>query len=174
MSAPRGAYNGRSPRSVRGSRCGDRRPKEPQERCHVDACFDIICDMAKERGVTLFRVVAKSATSSTLACNLCPECFCAQKEERLFRRHVVHHFDEDGASDDWKCLFTWGPYGGCPFRAAGELELRRHQAFHGDSPRPEAASVLTSILPAQQLLLQFPRSDSHLVVNLCAARGTQI
>ena len=148
----------------------DKRAKGSAESSFIDTYFDLICEMAEERGVILFREVEIPSSSksnqaikqSTFACALCPEFF-PNKEEPLFRRHIVHHFDEDVSSRDTRpCRYT---FLGCRFCAADEAERIRHHTAHG-SPRPETDSSVASLAPARQLLLQFPQREKHLIVDL--------
>ena len=145
-------------------------PKGSAGSSSIDTYFDLICEMAEERGVILFREVETPSSSksnqaikqSTFACALCPEFF-PNKEGPLFRRHIVHHFDEDVSSRDTHlCRYT---FLGCRFCAADEAELIRHHTAHG-SPRPETDSLVAFLAPARQLLLQFPQREKHLIVDL--------
>ncbi|GAU91161.1 hypothetical protein RvY_03472 [Ramazzottius varieornatus] len=133
-----------------------------EEASQDEKTFQTICEVAKESGFLLYRVIDdEDSDIAALLCGLCPEHFSTD-EERAFQRHILHHFDEGGVSGKFVCPYS---FTGCTFCASEALELDRHIRSHTD-PRPEALAADTSAPPAHKLVLHFPKPMDGIWINL--------
>ena len=133
-----------------------------EETMRHEETFQTICEVAKEEGFLLYRVIDDDDSDVTaLACGLCPEYF-SPNEEKAFQQHILFHFAEGGASEAFRCPYS---FIGCTFCASAAMDLDRHIRSHTD-PRTEALNVSVSAPPAKKLLLQFGKPMGSVIFNL--------